>query len=291
MGTEGEGTGIDDLKRHNLPVYLFPESAALALSAMSKYRKMKERKRGQVKKFEVKKRKAEAVFKKALREKREHLTGHEVVHVLSAYGVPFPKAEFAKDYDEALELAEKLDFPVALKIVSPKIIHKSDIGGVVLDIRNEAELIRGIKQIVDKTKPIKRKLGEFEILIQEMVTGGKETIMGMIQDPKFGPLMMFGLGGIYVETIKDVNFRIHPITDIEALEMVESLKSYPLLKGVRGEKPVAIKFIVEMLQRVSQLVSDFPLIEEMDINPFIAFPEKEKCLAVDGRIRIRLEKR
>lgn len=289
MGTEGEGSGIDDLKHHNLPVYLFPESAALALSAMSKYRKMKERKRGQIKRFEVKKRKAETIFKKVLREKREHLTGKEVVDVLLAYGIPFPRAEFANTYDEALELAEKLDFPVALKIVSPKVIHKSDIGGVVLDIRNEAELIRGIKQIVDGTKSIKKKLGTFEILIQEMVTGGKETIMGMIQDPKFGPLMMFGLGGIYVETFKDVNFRIHPITDIEALEMVKTLKSYPLLKGVRGEKPVAINVIVEMLQRVSQLVSDFPVIRELDINPFIVFPKKEKCLAVDSRIRVRLD--
>ena len=207
----------------------------------------------------------------------------------SKHTVFHSKAELANTYDEALERAEKLEFPVALKIVSPNVRHKSDIGGVVLDIRNEAELIRGIKQIVDATKPIKKKLGEFQIMIQEMITGGKETILGMIQDPKFGPLIMVGMGGIYVETFKDVNFRIHPITDIEAMEMVKTLKSYPLLKGVRGEKPVAIDVIAEMLQRVSQLVSDFNIIQEMDVNPFIAFPEKEKCTAVDGRIRIRLD--
>ncbi|UCE20097.1 MAG: acetate--CoA ligase family protein [Gemmatimonadota bacterium] len=289
MSAADERSGIKDLKRNRLPVYLFPESAALALSAMVKYGKFRERKTGKIGEFKVKKKKAETIFTRALRERREYLTEKEVVDVLEAYGIPFPKAEIANTYDEALERAEKLEFPVALKIVSPEVIHKSDIGGVVLDIRNEAELIRGIKQIVDATKPIKKKLGEFQIMIQEMITGGKETILGMIQDPKFGPLIMFGMGGIYVETFKDVNFRIHPITDIEALEMVKTLKSFPLLKGVRGEKPVAFDVIAEMLQRVSQLVSDFNAIQEMDVNPFIAFPEREKCTAVDGRIRIRLD--
>lgn len=289
MGADDERSGIGNLKRSHLPVYLYPESAALALSAMAKYRKIKDRKTGHINEFKVKKRKTEAIFRKALREKREHLTEKEVADVLEAYGIPFPKAEIANTYDEALEKAERLEFPVALKIVSPKVIHKSDIGGVVLDIRNEAELIRGIKQIVDATKPIKKKLGEFQIMIQEMITGGKETILGMIQDPKFGPLIMFGMGGIYVETFKDVNFRIHPITDLEALDMVRSLKSFPLLKGVRGEKPVDIALIAKMLQRISQLVGDFSVIQEMDVNPFIVFPEREKCTAVDGRIRIRLD--
>jgi len=125
-------------------------------------------------------------------------------------------------------------------------------------------------------------------MVQEMITGGKELIMGVSQDPAFGPLIMFGLGGIYVEFIKDVNFRIYPITDLDAREMVTSLKGYKLLEGVRGEKGINIDSVVESLERLSQLIGDFPCIQELDLNPFVAFPEREKCLALDARIAVQM---
>jgi acyl-CoA synthetase (NDP forming) len=215
------------------------------------------------------------------------LTDLEVREVLAAYGIPMPRSALVRTLEETVRAGEQLSFPVVLKVISSQIIHKSDVGGVILDLRNEAELVRGYIRLQDNISKLAYKVDDYQILVQEMLTGGKELIMGVSYDPAFGPLIMFGLGGIYVEFLKDVNFRVHPITDIDAREMVTTLKGYKLLEGVRGEKGVNIDTVVESLARLSQLVGDFPCIREMDLNPFVAFPEREKCIALDARMAVQ----
>lgn len=288
MGKKDEFSGIEELQAAGLPTYLFPESAVMALAAMEKYYHIKNRPQGKVIQFnDVDKASAQKIFDAALAEKRSRLTDFEVNGVLAAYGIAMPKFIMVKSLEDSVRVSEKLSYPVVLKVISPQIVHKSDVGGVVLDLRNEAELVRGYMRIQDNISKLPYKVTAYQIMVQEMVTGGKELIMGMSLDPAFGPLLMVGLGGIYVEFIKDVNFRITPITDLDAQEMVSTLKGFKLLEGVRGEKGVNIPAIVRTLERLSQLIGDFPCIKEMDLNPYVAFPEESKCMALDARISIQ----
>lgn len=271
----------------HLPIYTFPESAANAFSAMVKYKEWRERDRGEIKQFDVNRRKVEKIFKGVLKDSRDYLNAFEVQDVLSAYGIPMAKLSLAKTADEAVKIAKRYGYPVVMKIVSNDIIHKSDVGGVAVDLRSEDELRKAHDKMMKRVKKSFPKARVDGVLIQEMLVGGKETILGMSLDPSFGPLLMFGLGGIYVEVLKDVVFRINPITDREATDMLDSLRGVKLLKGVRGEKPVAIDRITDALMRLSQLIADFREIIELDINPFTVFENPEKCKAVDARIRIR----
>jgi acetyltransferase len=260
----------------------------MALAAMEKYNRIRSRPAGQVVTFsDVDQDRAGRLFRKAQEERRERLTDLEVNEVLTSYGIPMPRFIMVKTLEDLVRVSEQLSYPVVLKLISPQIVHKSDVGGVILDLRNEVELVRGYMRIMDKISKLPFK-PEYEIMVQEMIGGGKELIMGMNYDPAFGPLLMFGLGGIYVEFIKDVTFRIMPITDLDAREMVTSLRGYKLLEGVRGEKGVDIYAVIETLERLSQLIGDLPCIKEMDLNPFVAFPEGGKCMALDARISVHL---
>jgi acetyltransferase len=207
----------------------------------------------------------------------------EVEEVLGAYGIPLAESCFAVSADAAVEAAEELGWPVVLKVEAPSVVHKTDVGGVRLRLQ-DADDVREAFAEIDSALGSGRMEG---VRIQRMVEGGRETVIGMTNDRLFGPLVMFGLGGIHVEVLKDVVFRIAPISGIDAAEMVRSLRGDALLAGVRGEPPVAFGALEEAILRVSQLVLDLPEIAEMDVNPFLAFPEREKCLAVDGRIRLR----
>jgi acetyltransferase len=288
MGKKDEFSGIEELQKAGLPTYLFPESAAMALAAMEKYNRIRNRPEGHIISFDdVDRERANRIFTEVRQENRERLTDLEVNEVLAVYGITMPRFIMIKSLEDLVSVSEQLTYPVVLKVISPQIVHKSDVGGVVLDLRNEVELVRGYMRIQDKISRLPFK-PVYEIMVQEMVTGGKELIMGMNFDPAFGPLLMFGLGGIYVEFIKDVTFRIMPITDLDAREMVTGLKGYKLLEGVRGEKGVNIESVMDTLGRLSQLIGDFPCIKEMDLNPFVAFPEGEKCMALDARISLHL---
>jgi acyl-CoA synthetase (NDP forming) len=269
-----------------IPAYLFPESAAKSIAGMYKYNQLRQRREGDIKKYEVDRTSAERIISAAIDAKREQLTPEDVRGVLEAYGFKFPRSEMAVDVNSAVEMAKEMGFPVVLKIVSPDIIHKSDTGGVALDLHDEDEVREAYKKILTQVKDIAGDVKIDGILVQEMVEGGKETIIGMSFDSNFGPLIMFGLGGIYVEVLKDVSFRIAPISDLDAQEMVRSVKSYPLLKGVRGEAPVDIQSIEDYIQRVSRLVEDFTEIVEIDINPLMAFEKGRCCNVVDARIRV-----
>ncbi len=213
---------------------------------------------------------------------REAMKSINPFDILRAIGIPTPRYGVAKTAEEALSIADKIGYPVAMKVLGD-IVHKTDVGCVKLNV-NRSEVKKAFLEIIANAE----RLGNVRIegvLIQEMVEGGKEVIVGMKRDPNFGPLMMFGLGGIYVEVFKDVTFRIAPISEDEAIEMIKEVKSYKLLKGVRGEKPSDIKAIAEVIMKLAQLSLDFPEIVEMEINPLRVF--EKGCSALDFKINVK----
>jgi acetyltransferase len=287
MGREDILAGVEELEEHNVPAYLFPESAAKALSGMYRYYRWRTKEFGKIKKFKVKPDIVERIIENVRLLNRKQLTGYEVECVLSAYGFPYPKSGLAKSEDEAVKLANKIGYPVVMKIASSKILHKSDVGGVIVDIRNDEELQAGYKNIMAALKNHKKVKDIEGIQVQELVKGGRETILGVTNDPNFGPLIMFGLGGIYVEVLKDVSFRIHPLTNLDAKEMIRAIQGYSLLTGVRGEEGVDTDLIEEYLLRLSQLITDFPEIEQLDINPLLVFEKGKMCMVVDAKVILK----
>ena len=289
MGREGLPAGLAELNAAGIPGYRFPESAVRALGAMYRYRRWLERPVGQEPPFAVDRDSVAAIIDAARSEGREKLSETEVMRVLEAYGIPVAPYRVATTEAEALEAAEAVGYPVVLKILSPRIVHKSDVGGVIVGVEGEDELRAAFARITTEV-PARAGIGAEDVegvLVQKMVRGGKETIVGMTHDPGFGPLLMFGLGGIYVEALGDVVFRVHPVQDVDAHEMVRAIRGHKLLEGVRGEPASDLGAIEQTIQRVSRLVGDHDAIREMDVNPWLAFPEGG--VAVDGRIRIALE--
>jgi acetyl coenzyme A synthetase (ADP forming)-like protein len=268
------------------PIYRFPEAAAHVCAELYRYHLSKERPEGEVRKFEVDKAAVQKIFDERLAAGGGYLEQLDAFKVLKAYGFPVCKTREVRELEELHKAGAEVGYPLVLKIAGRQVIHKSDIGGVVLDIKDEKELVWAFVEM-------KRKLAENGLedkvdrfLLQEMSESGKEVILGMTLDAKFGPLLLVGTGGKYVEVLKDVELGVTPLTDIDAKEMVESIRGYALLRGVRGEPPVCIDVLIECLQRLAQLVADFHQIREMDINPIILSPEKENCRVVDVRIRV-----
>lgn len=268
------------------PIYRFPENAARAISKMAAYKKWKERPEGFYKKFDADKKSVRKIISRYKGRKNVYLNSEDVSGVLNAYGLPIIRSVFAKNTFELIQISDKLKYPVVLKAVGKKLVHKSDMGGVEVDIHNPDELLRSADRIIDNLKNHNAAGLIEKFMIQPYVSGGVETILGITKDEKAGSMIMFGLGGIFVEVFKDVNFKLIPITDIEASTMVSSIKSYEMLNGVRGKKAVDTSYISESLQRLSQLSNDFPEFEEIDLNPFVFFEHKENCLILDARIRI-----
>ncbi len=229
---------------------------------------------------------AARVFEVA-RSKNRHVLGLEAFDILKAYGIPVVKIAFAKTADEAVSAAEEIGYPLVMKVVSPQVSHKSDIGGIRLSLHNATE-VRAAYQ--DMMESISKKMPDVSlegVQLQPMLSGGREVIIGMVRDLTFGPLLMFGLGGVYIELLKDVRFAIAPIDNNEAREMITGIKTYPILAGFRGTKPSDIDALVDVILRVSRLVCDFPEIEEFEINPLIVFEEEKGALAVDMRMVLR----
>ena len=197
-----------------------------------------------------------------------------------------PKSDIATSGENAVEVAELIGYPVVMKIASPDILHKSDVGGVRVGVETPDQVREAFHDMTLRARRSVRNANIWGVSVQEMVDIDKEVILGMMHDPQFGPLVMFGLGGIYVEVLKDVSFRVAPLSEADARAMVESIRSYALLRGVRGEPPVNIDSIVDGLLKLSQLVTDFPEIVELDINPLAVFPEGRDPVAIDARITI-----
>jgi len=269
----------------DLPTYEFPEPPAKALAEMLRYRTWQQKPEGHIKKFRVDKEKVTKILDKEKVKKPHYLTNKQVFEILSAYNMPILASHIAKTHEKATVIAEKIGFPVVLKAIAKDLVHKSDVGGVAVDLRNRGEVIEAYYKIKKQVDAV--KTGSFEgVIVQKMIEAGKEIILGMTSMEKFGPLLMFGLGGVFVEIIKDTQFRPAPITDLEVEEMIQSIKGFPILKGIRGEKGVNILIIKECLQKLSQLVCDFECIHTIDINPFIVSAKAELSFIVDARILV-----
>ncbi len=285
----GEGSkAIEFLRENQIPVYMYPEAIATTLATIYGYYKWLKKPKGRIQKFSVDSSLVAQIVEAAKKKKQTTIIGEEAIKILEAYGIPAVGYEYANTPEEAVAAADKIGLPVVMKINTPALLHKTEAGGVLVDLRNADEVREAFKKLRFRTGKLKKN-ETFSVAVQKMIKGGVETVIGLTTDPSFGPLIMFGLGGIFVEIMKDVSFRIHPLTTQSAKEMIRSLKSYPLLTGFRGAKPVDLDTIEETLLRVSQLVRDFDVFTEMDINPFMAGPSKNQCKAVDARFIIKNE--
>lgn len=270
-----------------IPHFMYAEPAIRTLEAMFRYSRWLERDDSLPKEFQVDKIRVKNVFDRVKKENRRNLLEEEGYEILKAYGFSTPKNFLATNEEEAIKSSNEIGYPVVMKIVSPEIVHKSESGGVKVGIRNQDQARKAFNDILASVKSYNPDATIKGVLVQEMIESAKETILGSKRDPMFGPLIMFGLGGIYVEILKDVVFRLAPINGQDAKEMIESIKTIKLLKGARGEQPSDIKGIEESLQRLSQLVTDFPEIEEFDMNPLLVLEKGKGVRAVDVRIGLR----
>ena len=286
MGLDEGITNREILANGDVPYYTYAEGSIRALKAMLRFADWIKTPEGNIAKFDVDKEKASKVFDKVKEEGRTNLLEEEGLEILSAYGFPLPKSILAKTEDEAVEAANKIGYPTVMKIASPQIVHKSDAGGVKVNLSSDKEVRDAFKVIVDNAKKYDSKAEIKGVLIVEMVKGGKEMIIGSKLEPGFGPVVMLGMGGIYVEILKDVTFRLAPFTDQEANDMISSIKTKKLLEGVRGEKPSDVGKLSECIQRLSQLVTDFREIKELDMNPVLVMEKGEGCKILDVRIGI-----
>lgn len=228
------------------------------------------------------------VINDVLAQGRKALVEYEAKQVLKAYGLPLPDEKLAKTVDEALEYAKEIGYPVVLKLMSPQILHKSDAKVIALKIKDEKELKKKWEEIHENAKKYRPDAEILGVLVAPMLKPGREIIIGITEDPQFGHAIMFGLGGIFVEILKDVTFRIIPIEEKDAWTMIKSIKGYPILAGARGEPPADMKAIVDMMLKVSQLVNDLEeYIKEMDLNPVFVYNEGEGAVIVDARIILK----
>ncbi len=225
------------------------------------------------------------VIERTLSQGRSSLVEYEAKRVLKAYGLPIPEEKLVKNPDEAVEYANEIGYPVVLKLMSPQILHKSDAKVVALNVRTDGDLRKAWEEIYNNARKYKDDVEIIGVLVAPMLKPGKEIIVGVTKDPQFGHALMFGLGGIFVEILKDVTFRIIPIEEKDAWEMIKNIKGYPILTGARGEPPADLEAIVDIMLRVSRLVRELEsYIKEMDLNPVFVYPRGEGAAVVDARI-------
>ncbi len=287
MGDAAIAKGVEMLRAYDVPNYQVPERAVGAIAAMWHHRTWLNTPPLAVEELPADREKVAQVFAHVRAEGRVTMGDAEARDVLEAYGVPLPKAGLAATADEAVQLAESIGYPVVMKIASPDILHKSDIGGIKLNITSASEVRDAFDLLTYRGRRYMPDATIWGCQVQQMVKGGREVIIGVNRDPQFGPLIMFGLGGIYVEALKDVTFRVAPIDRRAATEMLGEIRAYKLLRGVRGEKPSDQKAIVDTLLRISQLVTDFPEIVELDINPLMVFEQGRGVLGIDMRLALK----
>jgi len=286
MGLDEGITNREILAAGDVPFYTYAEGSIRALKAMLRFVDWVKSPDGNITKFEVDKDKAQSIFDKVKSEGRTNLLEDEGRDILDAYGFPLPQSVVATTEEEAVAAANRIGYPIVMKISSPQIVHKSDAGGVKVNLTNDEETRDGFKTIMDNAKKYDSNAEIKGVLIVEMVKGGKEMIIGSKLEPGMGPVVMLGMGGIYVEILKDVTFRLAPLTDQEANDMISSIKTKKLLDGVRGEEPSDINKLSECIQRLSQLVSDFKEIKELDMNPVLVMEKGQGCKILDVRIGI-----
>lgn len=284
MGAHDIAGGAAILAEYGVPNYVFPERAVAALQALDTYRLWLERRAPEYMRFEVDRPAVQALFDRVRSEGRLQVGDAEARAVLQAYGIRVPQSEIAATAEDAVRIAGRIGYPIVMKIASPDILHKTDIGGVAIGIESPEEVRTTFQTLVNRGRRFMPNAEIWGVQMQEMVPKGREVLVGVNRDPQFGHLLVFGLGGIYVEVLKDVTFRIAPISVQEAGEMLDEIRGAPLLRGVRGEPPADLAAAREVLLRVSQLVTDFPEIVEMDINPLVLLEEGKGAVAIDMRL-------
>jgi acetyl coenzyme A synthetase (ADP forming)-like protein len=292
LGSHGVPEGLRSLHEGQIPSYAFPEAAAIALARAVRYGRWRAEPEGEVRRFadvdaERARRALAAVSRRAAAGGTTWLEPAEVQELLAAYGLRTPPSVVARDAAQAVSAAARVGYPVVLKLVSESITHKSDVGGVVLDLRDEAE-VRGAFAAIGERLAARGLRDRMDgVLVQPMLREGSEAIVGMTHDPSFGPLLMFGLGGVNVELLKDVAFRVQPLTDRDARELVRAVRGFPLLEGWRGAPAGDVAAVEETLLRVSQLAGDHPEIVEMDLNPVKVLEPGRGCVVLDARVAVR----
>lgn len=284
MGAMSLGPSLEILNQNHIPNYTFPERAVQSLSSMVRYSEARRQPEAEFVHFEADTERVKGLFARVREAGRVELGEIEAREVMEAYGMRLPQSRLARSPDEAAQIATEIGYPVVMKISSPDILHKSDIGGVRVGLA-DAMAVRDTYELIEyrarKYSPQARIWG---ILVQEMVRKGREILVGVSRDPQFGPLVAVGMGGIYVEVLRDVALRLAPISRQEVAAQLRSIRTFPLLRGVRGEPPADLDKIEEVVLRISQLVTDFPDIVEMDINPLVVHNKGEGAVVVDARI-------
>lgn len=286
-----QGTGDADLERleaGGIPTFRFPEDAVVALAQLTRYRDWRLEPKGSIRRFsDVNRAAAEAVITGRAGAEPAWLTPAQGFALLEAYGIRTLPVREARSVDEAAAAAEALGFPVALKLSSATITHKSDVGGVALGLRSPAEVRAAFEALERRLEQAGRRAEMDGVLLQPMCAGGLEMVLGMSQDPQFGPVMMVGLGGVYLELFKDVQFALHPVTDRDVTQMIDKLRARPIFDGYRGEPARDLDALRETLLRLSQLVEDHPEVKEIDLNPVMLQPRGQGCITVDTRFRVQ----
>jgi acetyl coenzyme A synthetase (ADP forming)-like protein len=289
MGEAQVKVGTEILETHNVPNYSFPERAAMVLKGMSTFRGYQAQPIPTFETFEVDRTLVRQTLDGALSEGRVTIGDAEARDILTAYGLKIPASELAETDDQAVEIANRIGYPVVLKVASPDILHKTDVGGVKVGLQNPTEIRDAFDLITYRAQRYLPEARLWGCLVQKMAPPGLEVLIGMNRDPQFGPLVTFGLGGIYVEILKDASFRIAPFSCGEAEDMLKEIRAHALLDGVRGEPPTDKTAVVDALLRIAQLVTDFPEILELDINPFIVYEEGLGGISIDMRLVLNPE--
>lgn len=290
MGSRGASIELGSQEECCVPSFAFPEDTATAIAKACEYNDWLKRPKGVIPKIVgIDERKGKGIIVSALEQGTARpfwLSTTSVIDLLHYYGIRAVKSKSAMTADEAVKAAEELGFPVVMKLISDSITHKTEVGGVILDLRTHLEVENAFIKIEERLKSIGRGNEMQGVIVQEMIPGGVEVIVGVTQDPSFGSLMMFGMGGMHTELFRDVTFRIHPLTDVDTREMIRSVKAYQLLEGWRGSKPSDIKALEGLLMRISAMVEDLPQIVELDLNPVKVLEQDKGYIVVDARVRV-----
>lgn len=275
------------LTEAGIPAYASPEEAVSALGAIYQYARYLRKPERTYPSMEVDRNKAAKIIHRALSEGRRALSPAEAAEVALAYGIPVPEKPLVTSEEEAVKVAEELGYPVVLEVESPQIIHKTEVGGIKVNIKSSDEVVKAYREILDSVKKLAPEASIRGIIVRKMIPQGKEVIVGMHRDPVFGPVIMFGAGGILVELMRDVSFRVAPVSLEEAEEMIKETRIHALLKGFRGEPESDIESIKDVILRVSRLALDFPEISDIDVNPLFVYEKGKGCTAVDVKIMIQ----
>ncbi len=285
MGEKDVALGIDILQRNRIPHYTLPEAMAHTFATTYRFYQRLQHKEEPFEPFkDVNTKKAQHILEQAKKEGRHHLSEYESSQVLAAYGLPVVENHLVKSAEEAAKVAQKIGFPVVMKVMSEQVVHKSDLNAVALNVNSAEQATETFKRLIEN---VKTKLPDVEIdgvMVRKMIPAGEEVILGLKRDVSFDGVIMFGMGGVLVEVLKDITFRIAPVSKTQAKAMVREIKGAPLLFGVRRRSPKDVQALEESIQRLSQLAIDCPQIKELDINPMIVLEQGQGCFIADARI-------